>query len=730
MADKGGIANGGASGGSGGGAGGATPSASNPSTIRNVVLVGHSGAGKTTLVEALLAATGTIARAGRVEDGTTVSDFDEAEHRQNRSVSLSLAPLQHDGVKINLLDTPGYPDFVGDLRAGLRAADAALFVIAATDGIDGMTRLLWEECAAVGMPRAVVVTKLDAPRADYDEALFAAQSTFGDGVMPLYLPMLADDDSLGGLIALLSQQVDDYTSGVRVERKPEPQHIEMIEPARATLLEAIIAESEDETLMDRYLAGEEVDIDTLIDDLEKAVARGSFYPVVPVAASTGMGLVELLEVMTRGFPSPLEHTVPPVSTPDGAPQGPLTADPSGPLVAEVVKTVSDPYVGRISLVRVFSGTLRPDMVVHVSGHGLTDRGHEDHDVDEKVGALSSPLGKTQRPLAKAVAGDVCAVAKLTRAETGDTLSGKERPLLMQSWQMPDPLLPVAIVARSKADEDKLSQSLARLVAEDPTMRLEHSHETGQVVLWTMGEAHIDVLLDRLASRYGVSVDTVPLRVALRETFAGASKGHGRHVKQSGGHGQFAICDIEVEPLPQGTGFEFVDKVVGGSVPRQFIPSVEKGVRAQMEKGVGAGYPMVDVRVTLVDGKAHSVDSSDMAFQMAGGHALRDAAEQSQILLLEPVDEVSVLVDDDFVGAVMGDLSSRRGHVVGTEPLPGAIGDRGRTLVRAEVPQLEIVRYAIDLRSMSHGTGTFTRRYARHDAMPPQVSAKVLAEAAE
>jgi elongation factor G len=333
------------------------------------------------------------------------------------------------------------------------------------------------------------------------------------------------------------------------------------------------------------------------------------------------------------------------------------------------------------------------------------------------------LGKVQRTLTKAIAGDVCAVAKLTRAETGDTLSDKETPLLMEPWQMPEPLLPIAIVARSKADEDKLSQGLGRLVAEDPTIRLDHSAETGQVVLWTMGEAHIDVLLDRLANRYGVSVDTVPLRVSLRESFAAASKGHGRHVKQSGGHGQFAVCDIEVEPLPQGTGFEFVDKVVGGSVPRQFIPSVEKGVRAQMEKGVSAGYPVVDIRVTLVDGKAHSVDSSDMAFQMAGGLALRDAAEHTQVSLLEPYDEVAVLVDDDYVGAVMGDLSSRRGHVVGTEP----VGDGGRTLVRAEVPQMEIVRYAIDLRSMSHGTGTFTRRYVRHEPMPPQVAAKVQAE---
>lgn len=701
------------------GAAGKAPTADRPEDIRNVVLVGHSGAGKTTLVEALLTASGTINRTGRVEDGTTVSDFDEAEVRQQRSVSLSVAPLTHDGSKINLLDTPGYPDFVGDLRAGLRAADAALFVTSAAEDIDGMTRLLWDECAAVEMPRAVVATKIDAARADFDDALAAAQQAFGEGVMPLYLPMLADNEQVAGLIALLSQRIYDYSSGSRVVREAEPSHQELIGPARNDLIEAIIAESEDESLMDRYLSGESVDLDTLIKDLEKAVARGSFFPVIPVAATTGMGVPEILELVAHGFPSPSEHAVPPVTSPAGEPRGPLTADPAGPLVAEVVKTVSDPYVGRVSIVRVFSGTLRPDMTVHVSGHGLADRGHEDHDVDEKVGALSSPLGKTQRAVGKVIAGDVCAVAKLTQAETGDTLSDKAEPLLMQPWEMPEPLLPVAIVARSKADEDKLSQGLARLVAEDPTMRLEQNAETHQVVIWALGEAHVDVLLDRLANRYGVAVDQEPLKVALRETLAGPAKGHGRHVKQSGGHGQFAVCDIEVEPMPQGTGFEFVDKVVGGSVPRQFIPSVEKGLRAQMERGTSTGYPMVDLRVTLTDGKAHSVDSSDMAFQMAGGLALKDAAQQTQVMLLEPVDELAVLVDDSYVGAVMGDLSSRRGHVVGTEPV-----GNGRTLVRAAVPALEIIRYAIDLRSLSHGTGTFTRHYLRHDPMPPNVAAKL------
>ena len=703
---------------------GAAPAVDQPGAIRNVVLVGHSGAGKTTLAEALLHASGTIPRMGRVEDGTTVTDFDEAEHRQQRSVSLALAPLVVDGVKVNLLDTPGYADFVGDLRAGLRAADAALFVVAATDDIDGATRMLWEECAAVGMPRAVVVTKVDAARAHYDDVLAEAQQAFGDGVLPLYLPMHADDDSVAGLMALLSRRIDDYSSGSRVEREPEPAHLELIEPHRNTLIEGIIAESEDETLMERYLGGEDVDRDLLVADLEKAVARGSFYPVVPVASTTGLGIAEVLEVVVGGFPSPLEHEVPPVTTPGGDPRGPLVADPEGPLVAEVVKTVTDPYVGRVSLVRVFSGTLRPDALVHVSGHGLAERGHEDHDVDERVGALSSPLGKAQRTLSQCVAGDICAVSKLQRAETGDTLSDKDSPLLVRAWTMPEPLLPVAIVAHSKADEDKLSQALARLVAEDPTMRLENNPDTHQMVIWALGEAHVDVLLDRLATRYGVRVDTVPVRVQLRETFASSSKGHGRHVKQSGGHGQFAVCDIEVEPLPGGSGLEFVDKVVGGAVPRQFIPSVEKGVRAQMERGVMAGYPLVDLRVTLVDGKAHSVDSSDMAFQTAGALALKEAARASSVSLLEPVSEVGVLVDDAYVGAVMGDMSGRRGRVSGTEP----VGSSGRTLIRAEVPELELIRYAIDLRSLSHGTGSFTRTYLRHEPMPSHVAAKVAADA--
>ncbi|MBB5077747.1 elongation factor G-like protein EF-G2 [Nonomuraea endophytica] len=700
------------------GAAGRAPTADSADAIRNVVLVGHSGAGKTTLVEHLLAATGTIQRTGRVEDGNTVTDFDEVEVRQQRSVNLALAPLVYNDIKINLLDTPGYADFVGDLRAGLRAADAALFVVSASEGVDGLTQMLWEECAQVGMPRAVVITKIDHQRADFDEVLATCQDVFGDGVAPLYLPVITNGH-VNGLIGLLSQKFFNYATGNRSEKEPGPEYETQIAEHRDSLIEGIIQESEDESLMERYLEGEPIDTKVLIEDLEKAVARGSFYPVL--CSGTGVGAVEVLEIITQGFPAPAEHPMPEITTLDGKQVRDITCNADGPLVAEVVKTTSDPYVGRISLVRVFSGTLRPDMTVHVSGHGLAERGHEDHDVDERIGTLTSPLGKQQRGVAKGVAGDIVAVAKLSRAETGDTLSDVDNPLLMTSWTMPDPLLPVAIQAKSKADEDKLSQALGRLVAEDPTLRLENNAETRQLVLWCMGEAHTDVLLDRLAKRHGVEVERIELRVPLRETFGGECKAMGRNVKQTGGHGQYAICHLQVEPLPSGGGFEFVDKIVGGVVPRQFIPSVEKGVRAQMERGVVAGYPMVDVRVTLYDGKAHSVDSSDMAFQIAGQLALKEAATKVPTLLLEPVDELAVLVADDYVGSVMSDLSSRRGRVLGTEPV-----GTGRTLVKAEVPELELVRYAIDLRSMSHGTGMFTRTFLRYEPLPSHLAGKLAA----
>jgi elongation factor G len=676
--------------------------ASSPDRIRNVVLVGPGGSGKTTLVETLLASAGAVPRAGTVKDGSTVCDFDEAEHKHGRSISLSVAPVVHRQTKVNLVDTPGYADFVGDVRAGLRAADCALFVIAANDGVDDGTKALWRECADVGMPRAVVITKLDQARADYDGVLAQAQAAFGDKVMPLYVPERDGSGEVTSLTGLLEAGDGSY------------------EELRGSLIEGVIEESEDETLMDRYLGGEDISSEVLTDDLETAVARATFFPVVPVCSQTGVGCAELLDLAVTGFPSPQEHPSPEVFTPAGAAAEAIECDPKGPLVAEIIKTTSDPYVGRLSLVRVFSGTLTPEQAVHVSGHFSSffgeEQGHEDHDEDEKIGALSYAFGRTLVPADAVVAGDLCAIGRLSRAETGDTLSSTDDARVLRPWSMPEPLLPVAIEAASKADEDKLSQALGRLAAEDPSVRIENNAETHQLVIWSMGEAHAEVMIERLAERYSVNVEQVPFVVSLRETFSASAKGHGRHVKQSGGHGQYAVCDITVEPLPEGSGFEFVDKVVGGSVPRNFIPSVEKGVRAQMERGVRNGYPVVDLRVTLFDGKAHSVDSSDMAFQMAGGLALREAGAATTVTMLEPLDTVSVIVPDDLVGTIMSDLSSRRGRLLGTDK----VGE-DRTVIKAEVPQTELVRYAVDLRSSTHGSGSFTRTFAHYEPMPEEVA---------
>ncbi|NIJ11623.1 elongation factor G [Saccharomonospora amisosensis] len=692
---------------------GAAVAVDDPSKVRNVALVGPSGSGKTTLAEALLVASGTLSRAGSVVDGTTVFDHDPAAVRQQRSVGLSVAPVRYGDLKINLIDTPGYADFVGEVRAGLRAADAALFVVSAGEGVDSATVSLWEECASVGMPRAVVVSRLDHPRADVEGEITACRQAFGAGVLPLYLP--TDDGR--GLIGLITQRLFDYSGGYPpTVGEPGAAERDRLARARDELIEGVIAESEDETLMDRYLGGDEIPEDTLIADLETAVARGTFHPVIPVCAETGAGLAELLDGIARACPSPLEHEVPRATSPNGIPHPRLEPDPGGPLAAEVVRTAVDSYVGRVSLVRVFSGTLRPERPVHICGQGLADRGHPDHDADERVAHLYSPLGANLREVPYCVAGDVCALTKIGSAETGDTVSYPDDPLLIEPWAMPEPLLPVAVVAKTRSDEDALARNLSRLVAGDPTLRLERNAETGQLVLWCMGEAHADVVLSRLRAG-GADVDTEPVRTSLRSTFAGKATGHGRHVKQSGGHGQYAVCDIEVEPLERGAGFEFVDKVVGGAVPHQFIPSVEKGVRAQLSKGLVDDHPVVDVRVTLFDGKAHSVDSSDAAFQTAGALALKDAASNTRIVLLEPLDEVTVRAPDEYLGTVLGDLSARRGRVLGTESVAG-----GCSVVRAEVPATELLRYAIDLRSLTSGTATFSRRHVRYDPMPQAATA--------
>jgi elongation factor G len=681
--------------------------------VRNVLIVGHGGAGKTSLVEALLHATGATNRVGRVEDGSTTTDFEPEEVRKQISVSLALAPVEHNGYKVNLLDAPGYADFIGEVRAALPAVDAVLFVVSAVDGVETQTEVVWTMAEELGLPRAFFVNKLDRDRASFSRTLDAIQAAFGKGCPPLYLP-IGEEHGFSGLVGLLSGRAFTHgADGRRTEGDVPAELAESAEDLRSQLIETIIQEAEDEELMDRYLGGETIAPTDLIPDLEQAVAAGRLFPVLAGAATKGLGTTELLEIMTEAFPSPVERQAYEGTIPGSGETATRTADPDGPLAAYVFKTISDPYVGRLNLFRVVSGTFRPDQTVLNATKGR----------DERVGHLLTLRGKSQEPVDQVVAGDVGAVAKLAETSTGDTLTGKDAPFVLPAPTMPDPLLPIAIAPKSRGDEDKLSSGLSRTEAEDLTLRVERNAETHQTVLWGMGENHIEIVLERLKRKFGVEVAQVPLRLPYKETFRAPVKALGRHVKQSGGHGQYAIANIEVEPMPRGGGFEYVDKIYGGAVPNQFIPSVEKGVRKAMEDGLAAGYPVVDIRVTLYDGKFHSVDSSDMAFQIAGALALKEAAAHSEISLLEPVLELQVLVPDEYVGDILGDLSSRRGRVVGTDPV-----GTGRTLVRATVPEAEVVRYAIDLRSMTRGRGSFARRFSHYEELPSHLAAKIVEQA--
>ena len=667
-----------------------------PDDVRNVVLIGNAGSGKTSLFEQLLKAR-LVGYRGEKEDA-------------ERAAQLYLASLVTGDVLVNLLDAPGHPDFVGELRAGIRAADAAIFVISAADGIDGAAVTLWEECAAAKLPRIIALTKLDAGHSDFDTSVAEAQDKFGEGVLPTHVPTLSAPGVISGNIGLLSLEEHDYSGGEVVNRKltSDDSHVETY---RGPLIEAIIQEAEDDSLMDRYLGGEELDTEYLLDDLRKAVATANLYPVVPVASNTGVGVEELLRLIEHGFPTPSLHPNPEATSPSGDPLPNPATDPSAPLVAQVIRTTTDPFAGRLSMVRVFSGTLSAESVVHVSGHRpKADDAHPDHDTDERVGLIQAAVGTELKPRPSAIAGEIVMVPKLTTAETGDTLSAKERPALVVPWNLPEPLLPLAIRAATRNDEDKLAGALARLAVEDTTVRLDRGGRD-QLVLWTTGQAHADLLIARLVERYGVKVEQEELKIPLRETFIAKATALGRHVKQSGGHGQYAVCNIEVEPLPRGSGFEFVDKVVGGAVPRQFIPSVEKGVRNQLEKGVFSGYPMVDIRVTLYDGKSHSVDSSDMAFQMAGSLAIKEAATPKTVALLEPLDLVTVTVGEEYLGAAMTDLTGRRGQLLGSD------SENHKAIIRALVPQTELARYAIDLRGIAHGSGTFTREFHGYELLP-------------
>ena len=681
-----------------------------PNDIRNVLLVGHGGAGKTALLEAMLFTSGSLTRMGRVEDGNTVSDFEPEEVKKQISVSLAMAPVEWSGVKINVLDAPGYADFVGDVRSAIRAVDAVILVVSAVDGVEVQTEVAWELAVEAGLPRAILINKLDRERASFERTLNELVRSFGTQVAPLELP-IGEEHDFRGVADLLARKAYTYDGGVTATEGEWPDDVaSRADPFREKLMEAV-AESDD-ALIEKYLEQGELDEKEIVHGVKEGFAAARIAPVLCGAATRPIGVDRLLQFIADEFPSPAERSSITVRT-KGGDEKERPADASQPLTAFVFKTVSDPYVGHITMFRVFSGKVRPDSSVYNATKAT----------EERVGQLFALRGKEHDTVAEIPAGDIGAVAKLNHTTTGDTFSTKDDPVQLPPLELPEPLLAFAIVPKTKGDEDKLSTALARLREEDPTFRVERSDETHQTVMFGMGEAHLDVMSERMKRKFGVEVVTSPAKIAYRETIRAAGKGLGRHVKQTGGHGQYAVCNIEVEPLPRGEGFEFVDKIFGGAIPNQFIVSVEKGIVKTMQQGVISGNPMVDIRCTLTDGKFHPVDSSDMAFQIAGSLALKEAIDHTGVVLLEPIVEVEVLVPESYTGDIMGDLNSKRAKIAGMESA-GA----GKQRVKALVPQAEVAKYSIDLRSMTGGRGAFAMRFSHYEEVPAHLTEKIIAEA--
>ncbi len=677
--------------------------------IRNVLLVGHGGTGKTSLAEALLFAAGSLTRMGTVEDGNTVTDFEPEETKRQLSVSVALAPVEWRGIKLNVLDGPGYADFIGDVRAALRAVDACLFVVSAVDGVEVQHEVVWELAVEHGLPRAFFLNKMDRERASFQRSIDSITQAFGTQVAPLQFP-IGEEHDFEGVADLLSRKAYRYASGPKGQESDWPADIAgKADPYREKLTEAV-AEADD-ALLEKYLEEGELSKEEIVRGVKAGIAEAKLAPVLCGAATKAMGVDRLADLIVDAFPSPLDRPPVKVMTKDGEEQE-RASDPSGPPAAFVFKTISDPYVGRITLFRVFSGRIRPDSSVHNATQGT----------DERVGQLFTMRGKDHEQVAEVPAGDIGAVAKLSKTHTGDTLSEKSAPVTLPALELPEPLHAVAVEPKTQGDEDKLSTAFARLQEEDPTFRVERHQDTRETVMYGMGEAHLDVMTDRMHRKFGVEVVTHPAGVPYKETLRSKVQATGRHVKQSGGHGQYGICQIEVEPLERGAGFEYVNKIVGGAIPSQFIPSVEKGIVKAMETGT-TGHQMVDLRVTLFDGKFHTVDSSDMAFQIAGSLALKDAAEKAGVALLEPIVDVEVTVPESLTGDVIGDLNAKRGRVLGMDPT-----GTGKTLIRAQVPQAEMTRYSIDLRSITGGRGIFTMAFSHYEEVPSHLSERLIAEA--
>jgi elongation factor G len=673
-----------------------------PDRIRNVVLVGHGGSGKTSLAEALLFCSGATTRVGRVEDGTTASDHEPEEIKKKISVSSAVVPVEWNGYKINLIDTPGYADFSGEAYAALSVADLALFVVSAVEGVEVQTELYWSRAVARGIPRMIFINKLDRERASYERTLTQMRELFGP-VAPLQTP-IGEELAFEGVTDLLSNTAYRYSGAPKGAECPaegdDGLHLQLVEA---------VAESDD-SLLERYLEGEEITPKELTAGLGKGVGAAVVTPVVCGAATKLIGIDRLAELITAAAPSPLDR--PAWTAQDGTEVAP---DPDAPPCAFVFKTLADQFVGKINFFRVVSGSVKKDAVLS------NPRRRE----EEKLHQIFVPRGKEHLEVDLLPTGDIGAVAKLGTTQTGDTLTAKDRPIVLPYEAPPEPVFAVAVFPKSKGDEDKLSTALHRIEEEDPSIRVSRNEETRQQLLSGMGEAHIDVALERIHRKFGVEITTKVPRIPYRETVTKLAEAEGKYKKQTGGHGQFGIAWLRVEPLERSGGFQFVDAIVGGVIPRQFLPAVEKGVHDAMGRGFLAGYPLVDLKVTCFDGKHHPVDSSEMSFKMAGSLGLQEALRNAGVTLLEPIVELSVIVPDAYSGDVMGDLNSKRGRIMGMEPLSG-----GNQSIKATVPLAEVARYAIDLRSITGGRGVFSMQISHYEEVPANIAEKVRADAAK
>ncbi len=675
--------------------------------IRNIVLVGHSSSGKTSLAEALLFDTGAVTRLGRVDDSTSVSDYDPEEQRRKISINTSLIPCEWNGYKINLLDTPGYIDFAGEVKSALRVSDLAVFVVDAVSGVEVGTELVWQYADDFKLPRIIFMNKLDRENADFDRVLGQLREHFGKSVVSLQIPIGKEANFKGELNVVNRKAFLGHDSN----ESPVPADLaSRLEEERARLME-VAAESED-SLIEKYLGGEELSDDEMKTGLKLGIRRGTLVPVLCGSATQNIGIPYILKFLADYAPSPLEASPAIAQNPATRAEEKLTAAESGPLAAYVFKTQADPYVGKLTYFRVYSGTLESDSRVHNSRSSS----------EERIGQLYAPRGKEQIPVKQVVAGDLGAVAKLQGTESGDTLCDKGHPLVLPKVAYPSPVYSVALSPKTKTDLDRMGAALQRLAEEDPTLKIYREHDTGETIMSGMGDSHVDVAVRRLKQKFGVELLTSVPRVPYKETITKIAQVQGRHKKQTGGRGQFGDTWIRFEPMERGAGFEFTEEVFGGAVPNSFIPAVEKGMREILGKGVLAGYPTVDFRAVLYDGSYHPVDSSEIAFKLAAHKAFKAGIPQAGPVLLEPVMNVTITVPDQFTGDVLGDLNTKRGRVLGME-------QRGTwTIVTAQAPHAELQRYATDLRSMTQGRGYFTMEYSHYDPVPSHIAQQIIEKA--